>query len=200
MWRSTARSAGSSGMPEPDLLTLFVAPLAELGCSYLVTGSVAATLYGEPRATHDIDLVVDLSEANQDALPGAFPAPPRHSLDAEPGVGSDRRSDPGRLDRAPGAPGCLVEGIRVLIADPNARASADTAGRSVGVVTAPLVSDDSFDPSGGRGPHWVEQPPPGPCVDVLRRMADNGPTISWCPRSERWRSSYRPNERVRWRR
>jgi len=61
-------------MPEPDLLELFVARLDEIGVSYLVTGSVAATLYGEPRATHDIDLVVDLSEARCDSLPRVFPA------------------------------------------------------------------------------------------------------------------------------
>ncbi len=60
-------------MPEPDLLELFVAPLEEIGVRYLVTGSVAATLYGEPRATHDIDLVVELSEAGRHALPRAFP-------------------------------------------------------------------------------------------------------------------------------
>ena len=60
-------------MPEPDLLTLFVARFEELGATYLVTGSVAATLYGEPRATHDIDLVVELSAAHCDALPRIFP-------------------------------------------------------------------------------------------------------------------------------
>ena len=49
-------------MPEPDLLTLFVARLEELGATHLVTGSVAATLFGEPRATHDIDLVVELPQ------------------------------------------------------------------------------------------------------------------------------------------
>jgi len=68
------RSGGSSGMPEPDLIDLFVAPLGEIGAHYLVTGSVAATLYGEPRATHDIDLVVELSTEHQDALPRVFPA------------------------------------------------------------------------------------------------------------------------------
>ena len=61
-------------MPEPDLIELFVARLREVGADYLVTGSVAATLYGEPRATHDIDLVVELSAAHRDALPSAFPA------------------------------------------------------------------------------------------------------------------------------
>ena len=61
-------------MPEPDLIELFVARLGEIGAHYLVNGSVAATLYGEPRATHDIDLVVELSATHRDALPGIFPA------------------------------------------------------------------------------------------------------------------------------
>lgn len=61
-------------MPEADLLELFVAPLERIGVTYLVTGSVAATLYGEPRATHDIDLVVELPERGREALPGAFPS------------------------------------------------------------------------------------------------------------------------------
>ncbi len=61
-------------MPEPDLLELFVAPLERIGARYLVTGSVASTIYGEPRATHDVDLVVHLSEPTRDALPRAFPA------------------------------------------------------------------------------------------------------------------------------
>lgn len=60
-------------MPEADLIELFVAPLSDIGVRYLVTGSVAATLYGEPRATHDIDLVVDLSAEGRDALRAAFP-------------------------------------------------------------------------------------------------------------------------------
>ena len=60
-------------MPEPDLIELFVARFSEIGAHYLVTGSVAATLYGEPRATHDIDLVVELSVANHDTLPKIFP-------------------------------------------------------------------------------------------------------------------------------
>jgi hypothetical protein len=59
-------------MPEPDLIELFVARLGEIGVPYLVTGSVAATLYGEPRATHDVDLVVELSAAHRDALPEIF--------------------------------------------------------------------------------------------------------------------------------
>jgi len=57
----------------PDLIELFVAPLQEAGFRYFVTGSIAATIYGEPRATHDIDLVVTLGEAQIPSLAGAFP-------------------------------------------------------------------------------------------------------------------------------
>lgn len=61
-------------MPEPDFLELFVVPLERTGANYLITGSVAATFYGEPRATHDIDMVVMLSTDQIRALEGAFPA------------------------------------------------------------------------------------------------------------------------------
>jgi hypothetical protein len=41
----------------------------------MVTGSVASSLQGEPRATHDIDLVVTIPPAAVDGLVGAFPPP-----------------------------------------------------------------------------------------------------------------------------
>jgi hypothetical protein len=44
-------------MPEPDLVELFIQPVHGADIRYLITGSVAAMLYGEPRVTHDIDLV-----------------------------------------------------------------------------------------------------------------------------------------------
>lgn len=43
-----------------DLLRRLVAVLEELELPYLITGSMASTLYGEPRLTNDIDVVVDL--------------------------------------------------------------------------------------------------------------------------------------------
>lgn len=54
-------------MPEADLLTLFVEPLERLGIRYMVSGSVAAMLFGEPRVTHDVDLVAFL---DADAIAG----------------------------------------------------------------------------------------------------------------------------------
>ena len=41
-------------MPEPDLIELFAQPLNQSGIRYLVSGSVAAMLYGEPRVSHHI--------------------------------------------------------------------------------------------------------------------------------------------------
>ena len=62
-------------MPEPDLIELFVRPLNELGVRYMVSGSVAAMLYGEPRLTHDVDLVVFLRAEHILRLPLAYPSP-----------------------------------------------------------------------------------------------------------------------------
>lgn len=41
----------------------------------MVTGSVASSLQGEPRSTHDIDLVVELGREGAAALLAAFPEP-----------------------------------------------------------------------------------------------------------------------------
>lgn len=42
------------------LLRRIVGVLEELDIPYLITGSIATTLYGEPRFTNDIDVVADL--------------------------------------------------------------------------------------------------------------------------------------------
>ena len=62
-------------MLEPDLIEMFVDPLQTAGIRYFISGSVAAMLYGEPRVTHDIDLVVFLRAADIAKLPQLFPAP-----------------------------------------------------------------------------------------------------------------------------
>ena len=45
-------------MQDPDFISLFVSPLEKAGIRYMITGSVASSIYGEPRNTLDIDLVV----------------------------------------------------------------------------------------------------------------------------------------------
>jgi hypothetical protein len=61
-------------MREPDLIELFAQPLNHAGIRYLVSGSVAAMLYGEPRVTHDIDFVVFLRADDALKLAAIFPA------------------------------------------------------------------------------------------------------------------------------
>lgn len=62
-------------MPEPDLIELFAQPLNQAGIRYLISGSVAAMLYGEPRVTHDIDFVVFLRSEDAPRLAAIFPPP-----------------------------------------------------------------------------------------------------------------------------
>jgi hypothetical protein len=45
---------------DPDLVGLFVEPLDRLEIPYMITGGVASVIYGDPRFTRDVDLVLDL--------------------------------------------------------------------------------------------------------------------------------------------
>ncbi len=47
-------------MPPFEPFLIFTRKFNELGLRYMVTGSVAAIYYGEPRMTNDIDVVVSL--------------------------------------------------------------------------------------------------------------------------------------------
>lgn len=60
-------------MTDHDLISLFVKPLNRLRIPYLVTGGVAAVIYGEPRLTRDIDLVLDLRAEDVVRMAGAWP-------------------------------------------------------------------------------------------------------------------------------
>lgn len=46
--------------------------LDELGVAWMVGGSVATSAHGEPRSTHDVDIVADLSRAQVDAFVAAL--------------------------------------------------------------------------------------------------------------------------------
>jgi hypothetical protein len=67
-------------MSQQELLRQVLAVLKSARIDYMVTGSVVSSLQGEPRATHDIDFVVQLRVADIDPLINAFP-PPRYYLD-----------------------------------------------------------------------------------------------------------------------
>ena len=72
-------------MGEPSLLQLFVRPLEAAGIDYFVTGGVAAIVYGEPRFTRDIDLVLAIHPGHADRFLALWPeaefyAPPRETF------------------------------------------------------------------------------------------------------------------------
>lgn len=69
-------------MSQQDLLKRVVDTLDRSGIDYMVTGAVASSLQGEPRSTHDLDLVVALEERHVKDLLAAFPGP-RFYLDEE---------------------------------------------------------------------------------------------------------------------
>ena len=60
-------------MPEANLFLMFTHRLNTLGVAYMVSGSVAVIIYGEPRLTHDVDLIVVLDQGQIARLPEAFP-------------------------------------------------------------------------------------------------------------------------------
>ena len=62
-------------MSQPELLAKATQTLSDAGIEYMITGSVASSLQGEPRSSHDIDLVVALNEEQAAVLLRAFPPP-----------------------------------------------------------------------------------------------------------------------------
>jgi hypothetical protein len=57
-----------------ELLELIVLVFERLHIPYLVTGSVAAMAYGEPRLTNGIDIVASIEETHISRLIEAFPS------------------------------------------------------------------------------------------------------------------------------
>jgi hypothetical protein len=56
-----------------DLFSLFTTRLEDAGIAAMITGSVASMIYGEPRLTNDVDLVVVLDVGAIPRLASAFP-------------------------------------------------------------------------------------------------------------------------------
>jgi len=71
-----------------DLLVRFAAPLERLGLPYMITGGAAAIVYGEPRLTNDLDLVLAMRARDAAGVAAAFAAddtyvPPVEVLEVE---------------------------------------------------------------------------------------------------------------------
>lgn len=69
-------------MSQQELLTYVVRALDGAGIEYMVTGSIVSSLQGEPRLTHDIDLVVAIEGYQIPRLLESF-ASPRFYLDPQ---------------------------------------------------------------------------------------------------------------------
>jgi hypothetical protein len=75
-------------MPPPEPFLVFTRKLEEIGVRYMVSGSVAAIFYGEPRMTNDVDIIVHLHAADASKLEAAFAGdefycPPREVIEIE---------------------------------------------------------------------------------------------------------------------
>jgi len=60
-------------MPEHNLFRIFVRRINKLSVPYMITGAVASIIYGEPRLTNDIDLVIDLKPDDVALFTDSFP-------------------------------------------------------------------------------------------------------------------------------
>ena len=52
----------------------FIDPLEKAAIPYALVGSVASSIYGEPRATNDVDMVIQVEAVNAERLVEAFPS------------------------------------------------------------------------------------------------------------------------------
>lgn len=73
-----------------DLLSRFASPLISLGLPYMITGGAAAIVYGEPRLTNDLDVVLQMTARDATRVAEAFEAadtyvPPVEVLEVEAG-------------------------------------------------------------------------------------------------------------------
>lgn len=75
-------------MQEPNLFGIYSGILNKNKISYFVSGSVASIIYGQPRLTHDIDLIIHLKADEIDTFIKAFPldqfyCPPEETIRIE---------------------------------------------------------------------------------------------------------------------
>jgi hypothetical protein len=62
-------------MSQQDLLKRVTRFLNNNGIDYMITGSIASSLQGEPRTTHDVDIIVDIHKPAVEEFIKAFPVP-----------------------------------------------------------------------------------------------------------------------------
>lgn len=60
-------------MQQSNLFSIFTDPISKSGLKYFIGGSVASIVYGEPRLTHDIDLIIYLANEKVEQFLELFP-------------------------------------------------------------------------------------------------------------------------------
>jgi hypothetical protein len=75
-------------MQQADLFVIFTERLDTAALRYMVSGSVAAMVYGEPRLTNDIDIILHVSRSDLSGIVQSFPldsfyCPPEDVLEIE---------------------------------------------------------------------------------------------------------------------
>jgi len=60
-------------MLELNLFGIFISRINKLTVPYMITGAVASIIYGEPRLTNDIDLVIDMNPDDAASFCNMFP-------------------------------------------------------------------------------------------------------------------------------
>jgi hypothetical protein len=78
-------------MPQQELLRDLLAALHKAAIPYMLTGSVVSSMQGEPRATHDVDVIVSMEPSDVERVLPFFP-PPRYYLDTDDARESIRSS------------------------------------------------------------------------------------------------------------
>lgn len=61
-------------MAQPSAPGVFVSRLNKAGMPYVITGAVASTIYGEPRLTNDLDVVVLMKTGDIEKFVHVFPS------------------------------------------------------------------------------------------------------------------------------
>lgn len=117
-----------------DLFDLFVQRFEDLEIPYMITGSVAGMIYGEPRMTHDIDIVVAIRAGDLNRLAVAFPMQDYYFPDPQALMLEIRRKIRGNFNIIHGSSGFKAD-VYVAGDDPlhtwglNNRRAFDLAGR-----------------------------------------------------------------------
>jgi hypothetical protein len=127
--------------------------LEAVGAAYMVVGAFGASAYGLSRATHDVDMIVDLDDAACDALAERFPTP-RYYADPQQMRDSIRRgimfniidgsqgvkADLVPLSREPEYREAFRQRVRCIVVDPQGQEFEVWCARPEDIVVGKLMA------------------------------------------------------------